>query len=64
MRERERARVLADELLGSKSLANVAWATLVRAAALALVERATARTAATPVVRETPFRWIQWGWLE
>ena len=59
---RDRARALADELLGSKSLANAAWATLVRAAAR--TKRRRARTGSATSVTETPFRWIQWGWLE
>jgi hypothetical protein len=66
----ERAKTLADELLESKILANVAWATLVRAAASRSARGGTARDARdasggfAQVVRETPFRWIQWGWLE
>jgi hypothetical protein len=65
---RDRARELADELLTSKTLANVAWATLVRAAA-ARSSRESASAAAGQasggqIVTETPFRWVQWGWLE
>jgi hypothetical protein len=60
---RERARELADELLASKSLANVAWATLVRAAG-ARGSRSDGANGEGQVVTETPFRWIQWGWLE
>jgi hypothetical protein len=59
----DRARTIADELLASKSLACAAWATLVRAAA-ARVPREHAANGDAPVVTETPFRWIQWGWLE
>ncbi len=55
---RDRARALADELLGSKILCNVAWATLVRAAAR------SAGGVDAHVVGETPLRWVQWGWLE
>jgi hypothetical protein len=59
---RERARQLAEELLVSKTLANVAWATLVRAAsARGSREDGGGRS---QVVTETPFRWIQWSWLE
>jgi hypothetical protein len=60
---RERARAIADELLGSKSLASAAWATLVRAAA-ARAPREHTGNGDAPVLTETPFRWIQWGWLE
>jgi hypothetical protein len=56
---RDRARVLADELLESKVLGNVAWGTLVRAAGAR-----TSRDGGGDVLTETPFRWIQWGWLE
>jgi hypothetical protein len=54
---RSRARDLADELLGSRVIGNVAWGALIRAAA---------RGAAglDPLLAETPFRWVQWGWLE
>ena len=62
MRERGAERI-ADELLGSKSLAYAAWATLVRAAA-ARAPREHAADGDAPVLTETPFRWIQWGWLE
>jgi hypothetical protein len=59
---RDRARELADELLGSKVLANVAWATLVRAAAR--MSRDPSGATDAQVVNETPLRWVQWGWLE
>ncbi len=62
---RERARGLAEELLASKSLANAAWATLVRAAGIRASRDGAANGSGHPhVVTETPFRWIQWGWLE
>lgn len=54
-----RARELSDELLVSKSLSNVAWGALVRAAA-----SRPASPRGTPVVSETAFRWIQLGWLD
>lgn len=56
---RDRARALADEALESKVLGNAAWATLVRAAA-----SRSSRDGGGDVLTETPFRWIQWGWLE
>jgi hypothetical protein len=74
---RSKARDVADELVVSRCLSNVAWGALVRAA------HATARSSHQPahadappsgtsdvardpvvVAGETPFRWIQWGWLE
>jgi hypothetical protein len=54
---RSRAREVADELAGSKIVGNVAWGALLRVAA-------RAGASAEPVLTETPFRWIQWGWLE
>jgi hypothetical protein len=56
-RMRARARELAEELVQSRVLGNVAWGALIRAAA-------KAGDGTEPVVTETPFRWIQWGWLE
>jgi len=56
---RDRARALADEALESKVLGNAAWGTLVRAAA-----SRSSRDGGGDVLTETPFRWIQWGWLE
>lgn len=55
---REKARDLSDELIASRSLSNVAWGALVRAA------HASHREADFVVVEETALRWIQWGWLE
>ena len=56
-RMRSKACELAEELLASRVLGNVAWGALIRAAS---------RGAAglEPLLTETPFRWIQWGWLE
>jgi hypothetical protein len=54
---RARARELADELVASRVLGNVAWGALIRAAAKGATE-------VEPLLAETPFRWIQWGWLE
>ena len=55
---REKARDLSDELIASRSLSNVAWGALVRAA------HASHRESDFVVVEETALRWIQWGWLE
>lgn len=55
---REKARELSDELVTSRNVTNVAWGALVRAA------HATQRDADFVVASETPFRWVQWGWLE
>lgn len=57
---RERARDLADELVTSRVIGNVAWSALVRAAAA----RSLTSGVHEPVLGETPLRWIQWGWLE
>ena len=53
---RERAREIAEELAPSRVIGNSAWAALIRAAAKSGAQE--------PVLTETPFRWIQWGWLE
>ena len=55
---REKARDLSDELVASRCLSSVAWGALVRAA------HASHRDADYVVMKETPLRWIQWGWLE
>jgi hypothetical protein len=55
------ARETASELLTSKFLGNVAWATLIRAASL---HGQGGETHDSSLVEEIPFRWIQWGWLE
>jgi hypothetical protein len=47
----------AEDLLSSRVVGNWAWGALVRAAA-------KGGQGAQPLVTETPFRWIQWGWLE
>jgi len=59
-KRRVRAQGIADELLSSRIVGNVAWGALVRAAA----SPAAANIASAPLLTETPFRWIQWGWLE
>ena len=87
---RDRAREIADDLVASRVIGNVAWGALIRAAsrktngaeahggAVATplsgelngapsgeVERAEKDLlASAPLVVETPFRWIQLGWLE
>jgi hypothetical protein len=45
------------ELLCSRIVGNVAWAALIRAAA-------KGGAGLNPLLTESPFRWIQWGWLE
>ncbi len=52
---RARARDMADGLLASRVVGNIAWGALIRAASKGGIE---------PLLTETPFRWIQWGWLE
>jgi hypothetical protein len=54
---RGRARELADELVASRIVGNVAWGALIRAAS-------KGGLSFEPLLSETPFRWIQWGWLE
>jgi hypothetical protein len=54
---RDRALELADELQQSRVIGNVAWGAMIRAAH-------KGAAGLDHVVAETPFRWIQWGWLE
>jgi hypothetical protein len=54
---RAQAREVSDELVASRVLGNVAWGSLIRAAS-------RGGAGYEPVLTETPFRWIQWGWLE
>jgi len=58
---RQKARDLSDELVTSRCISSVAWGALVRAAHAA---HQVQREGDYVVVTETPFRWIQWGWLE
>jgi hypothetical protein len=51
------AREVADELMSSRVIGNVAWGALVRAASKGV-------PSADPLLTETPLRWIQLGWLE
>ena|SRR5579883_2155329 len=63
---REGVRAATEELIGSRTIGNVAWAALIRGAG-AGGGGATAKAGAVavaPVLTETPFRWIQWGWIE
>lgn len=55
---RQKARDLSDELVTSRNISNVAWGALVRAA------HARHGDGDFVVISETPFRWVQWGWLE
>ncbi len=50
--QRDRAVDLADDLVASRLLGNVAWGALVRAGGDA------------PILTEAHVRWIQWGWPE
>ncbi|MCL2722835.1 MAG: hypothetical protein FWD69_00205 [Polyangiaceae bacterium] len=59
---RQIARDLSDELLTSRSISNVAWGALVRAASAA--GHPSASTGDDIVAAETPLRWVQRGWLE
>jgi hypothetical protein len=43
--------------MGSRILGNVDWGALIRAAS-------KGGAGLEPLLTETPFRWIQWGWLE
>jgi hypothetical protein len=54
---RDRAKAISEELLTSRIIGNVAWAVLIRVASKAMGGQGS-------VLTETPFRWIQWGWLE
>jgi hypothetical protein len=60
---RERAREIADDLVASKVVGNVAWGARIRAAAKTTNGNG-AEMAGEPIVGETAFRWVQWGWLE
>jgi hypothetical protein len=56
-RMRDRAKAIGEELMTSRILGNVAWGALIRVASKSLGGHGS-------VLMETPFRWIQWGWLE
>ncbi|WP_394849021.1 hypothetical protein LZC95_16410 [Pendulispora brunnea] len=67
---------LAEELSASKSIGNVTWGALTRAASVARARvlanpsgsdghvSGVTPTAEKPLLHETAVRWIQWGWLE
>jgi hypothetical protein len=58
---RAKARDLSDELVASRCISSVAWGALVRAAHSGSIGKNDPNFV---VCAETPFRWIQWGWLE
>ncbi len=62
--DHEAARDLADELVTSKCLANVVWASLVRAAAQVQSHRDSPLTNRGRLGTEAHVRWIHFGWLE
>lgn len=59
---RQIARDLSDELVTSRCISSVAWGALVRAASASTTSSSAGID--DVVVAETPFRWVQWGWLE
>jgi hypothetical protein len=61
------ARRLSSLLLDSRSLVNVGWGVLVRAAAARALSAPSQKSEGLlqdGVASETAFRWLQWGWLE
>lgn len=58
---REKAREMSDELVASRCISSVAWGALVRAAHAGSLGKSDASFV---VAHETPFRWVQRGWLE
>jgi hypothetical protein len=58
---REKARDLSDDLVTSRCISSVAWGALVRAAHAGAIGKGDPNFV---VAHETPFRWVQWGWLE
>jgi hypothetical protein len=56
-RMRTCARDVVEDLLASRTIGNVAWGAMIRAAS-------RGATGNGPLLTETCFRWIQWGWLE
>ena len=58
---RAKARDLSDELVASRCITSVAWGALVRAAHGGGIGKNDPNFV---VAAETPFRWVQWGWLE
>ncbi|HEY2365258.1 MAG TPA: hypothetical protein VGH87_02690 [Polyangiaceae bacterium] len=62
--ERDEARDLADELVTSKCLANVVWASLLRAASLTVSNARSTHDQGALLCSEPHVRWIHLGWLE
>ena len=60
----DEVRRLSVELAGSRSLANVGWSALVRAALARRQADGAEGDGAEGVSTETAYRWLQWGWLE
>lgn len=58
---RNKARDMSDELVASRCISSVAWGALVRAAHAGAIGK---NDPSFVVAHETPFRWVQWGWLE
>jgi len=61
---RSKARDLSDELIASRCISSVAWGALVRAAHSRGAGTLGKSDPNFVVAAETPFRWVQWGWLE
>ncbi|MBX3189912.1 MAG: hypothetical protein KF819_22995 [Labilithrix sp.] len=61
---REKARDLSDDLVISRCISSVAWGALVRAAHAGAMGKNERSDPSFVVAAETPFRWVQWGWLE
>jgi hypothetical protein len=73
---RARAREIADDLVASRTIGNVAWGAMIRAAARLAAAKSNGAPSsgvqakgggaggAEPLVMESPYRWVQWGWLE
>ena len=60
-----RAREIADDLVASKVIGNVAWGARIRAAAKIETSASDGNDGTrSALVAETPLRWVQWGWLE
>jgi hypothetical protein len=62
--EHEEARNIADELVTSKCLANVVWASLLRAASLTSSAARSTKENGALLCSEPHVRWIHLGWLE
>jgi hypothetical protein len=58
---RAKARELSDDLVASRCLSSMAWGALVRAAHAGAIGKGDPNFV---IAHETPFRWVQWGWLE